>query len=166
MAKEPGTQSQITVNKSSASKQVKLPAKNILVPPPPPVAANSTMMVGPMSFKYSEFAGVMNEAEARRALKRLETQLERTRTEVDEFQSQMEDHKNKSEKFQELFNEGVISRREMEASKREAEVMTRDMKVKMEELDELQYQFKRISSLLPAKKPAGRSAANSEKHKN
>lgn len=89
-----------------------------LVPPPPP--DEPALLVAPGSHDLPFAYEYMNKDLLSARLKDLQKQLGEARQELEDKITQAQDNKEKSVRFSELYNEGVVSRRELEESEKAA----------------------------------------------
>ncbi len=67
---------------------------------------------------------------------------------VSDGQRQIKERKERAELFESLYQEGVVSRKELEIAKREAGDIDRDFKFKQDELDSVKVSMKAVNNRL------------------
>lgn len=159
--KKPTTKPSIeSKKKATASKQR---SKTILVPPPPPSVP--TMLAAPLGGMETGIPiQYLSKDDLLFRQKAVEKRLENARLELEEQEKGANEKVDRAERFVSLYQEGVVSRKELETSKVAAERSKRETelsKLKVEELERLSTSIEeRLAELNPKKKV---SAAKSKK---
>lgn len=117
------------------------------IPPPPPVVPTlSADMAVP-----GELIDLMSEQELSELKQKLETELAHTKRRYDELAHDTGELAKKAASFDQLYAEGVISRRELETCKREAERLQADFAEIKVQRDDLEKRLERAGKKLAGK---------------
>jgi hypothetical protein len=146
-----------------------------LVPPPPPSIPTATELgvsgVGTMIF-VGENIDFLSRADLIDLQQKTDQRIERYRRDVEELVTAAAEKKQRAGSFDQLFVEGVISKRELETSKRESEKASQELADAKQTLTMLEQKHARIeqrlSILNKTKKPANKvptKAANKASNK-
>jgi hypothetical protein len=154
----------ITHKRTSSSTQ--------LVPPPPPSVPTMSEMGIPGMNTQMIFMGENVEYMPASELKDLKTKTEMDLTKqrrlVEEYSESAKDAKQKSESFDQLFAEGVVSRKELETSKKDNERNRQDLIDAKQTLSMLEQKYvrieKRLEELSKAKKGSNTNSSRKKSH--
>ena len=135
-----------------------------LVPPPPPVTPS--FLVSP----YSEMpfsVELLSKDDLNQKLKEIQLNLDDARKQLKEKQDALADTKDKAVRFADLFQEGVVSKRELESAQRDSDDADKEIereKLKVSGLEAQQKSVeKRLSEL--AKRTSSTGSASKRKKK-
>lgn len=117
---------------------------NGLVPPPPPVMPIGMDALGMYGAPVDYLS--LKELEGRK--KELTARFNELNSIVGDGERQIKERKDKAELFESLYQEGVVSRRELEAAKREAGEIDRDLKFKLDEFESVKISMKAVNNRL------------------
>ncbi len=117
---------------------------NGLVPPPPPIMPIGMDVLGMYAQPVDYLS--MKDLEARK--KELSVRFNELESIVSDGQRQIKERKERAELFESLYQEGVVSRKELEVAKREAGEIDRDFKFKQDELDSVKVSMKAVNNRL------------------
>ncbi|PZM79150.1 MAG: hypothetical protein DKT66_21960 [Candidatus Melainabacteria bacterium] len=117
---------------------------NGLVPPPPPVMPIGMDALGMYGAPVDYLS--LKELEGRK--KELTARFNELNSIVGDGERQIKERKEKAELFESLYQEGVVSRRELEAAKREAGEIDRDLKFKLDEFESVKISMKAVNNRL------------------
>ncbi|MBX9721996.1 MAG: hypothetical protein K2X81_11415 [Candidatus Obscuribacterales bacterium] len=145
-------------------------SNSLFVPPPPPsVPTMSEMGIPGMSTQMifmGENVEYMPAAELKDLKTKTEADLAKQRRLVEEYSESAKDAKQKSESFDQLFAEGVVSRKELETSKKDNEKNIQDLIDAKQTLSMLEQKYVRIEKRLQElSKPKKSANTNSIKKK-
>jgi len=128
-----------------------------LVPPPPPTIPTYLNVPQGSAFDLGFQVQTLSLDDLKFHLKNVEKKLSDAKLDERDQKNDTEEKEARAKRFVELFDEGVVSRKELETSKQEAERSVRDLEqshIKVSELDRVLVQVKeRIQSLEALKKP-------------
>jgi hypothetical protein len=136
-----------------------------LVPPPPP--NEPSVLLTPAGDTLSfEYQFMSKEALAER-LKYLDKQILDARHDLDDKITREKESKEKAERFKELYQEGVVSRKELEESEKEAVSSEREVEKFKSSLSDLQSRSKLINEKLGTKEreTSGKSVKLASPHR-
>jgi len=117
---------------------------NGLVPPPPPIAPIGMDTLGMFAQPVDYLS--MKELEARK--KELTVRLNELSSIVGDGERQIRERKERAELFESLYQEGVVSRKELEVARREAGEIDRDLKFKQDELESVKVSMRAVNNRL------------------
>ncbi len=117
---------------------------NGLVPPPPPIVPIGMDVLGMYAQPVDYLS--LKDLEARK--KELSVRFNELDSIVSDGQRQIKERKERAELFESLYQEGVVSRKELEVAKREAGEIDRDFKFKQDELDSVKISMKAVNNRL------------------
>ncbi|HEY9785777.1 MAG TPA: hypothetical protein V6D17_10275 [Candidatus Obscuribacterales bacterium] len=124
------------------------PSRVTLVPPPPPIVPSTIDLEMSYPVPYGFLAG-KNLAEQKAELTK---RLHLLKEEVDELEKQLSERKRRAEQFESLFQEGVVSKRELEAAAREAREAEKTLVLQKGELDGMKQSLQFLTDRLEASK--------------
>jgi hypothetical protein len=133
--------------------------KVMLVPPPPPTTPTflNTTSTMPGSYDLGLSVNFMSLDDLKFQQKTLEKKLEATKLDDKDEKRSTDEKRDRAKRFVELYEEGVVSRRELETAQQESERAIRDAEqshIKVSEIDRVLSQVKeRIQSMEAAKRP-------------
>lgn len=135
--------------KAKQAKQVKAVVRqpklnNGLVPPPPPIMPIGMDALGMFAQPVDYLS--LKELEARK--KELSARLNELTSNVGDGERQIRERKERAELFDSLYQEGVVSRKELEIAKREAGEIDRDLKFKEDELESVKSSMRAVNNRL------------------
>lgn len=141
---------------------------NGLVPPPPPIMPIGMDSLGMFAQPVDYLS--LKELEARK--KELAARLNELTSIANDSDRQIRERKERAELFDSLYQEGVVSRKELEIAKREAGEIDRDLKFKQDELESVKSSMRAVNNRLYMLKkmdaklnPKANSKSNSGKSK-
>ncbi len=135
------------------------------MPPPPP--NEPSVLLTPAGDTLSfEYQFMSKEALAER-LKYLDKQILDARHDLDDKITREKESKEKAERFKELYQEGVVSRKELEESEKEAVSSEREVEKFKSSLSDLQSRSKLINEKLGTKEreTSGKSVKLASPHR-
>jgi hypothetical protein len=143
-----------------------------LVPPPPPSVPMSGEMGMPGMGTTMTFVGenieYMSVSDLRELKDKTDREIERWRKQVEDLIASADEKQQRSNSFEQLYTEGVISRRELEASKRESEKAGQDLAEAKQALTLAEQKHARIelrlATLAKQKKPIVNSSVSKQHH--
>ncbi|MCC7528747.1 MAG: hypothetical protein IT342_09510 [Candidatus Melainabacteria bacterium] len=118
--------------------------KNGLIPPPPPIVPIGMDALGMYAQPVDYLS--MKDLEARK--KELMVRLSELDSTVTDGIRQIRERRQRAELFESLYQEGVVSRKELEIAKREAGEINRDLKFKQDELESVKVSMKAVNNRL------------------
>lgn len=150
----------------------------VLVPPPPP--DTPAMIGGPDGYATSFMFPLetMNPARLKEKRKELQTELDKAKANAKDRQDRAGEKKARAVQFEQLFSEGVVSRKELEAAQKEAKDVEIDVDDANSNLTKVESLLKRVDEKLKkieksaptatkgTKKPIALNAANHLRHPN
>jgi multidrug resistance efflux pump len=104
----------------------------------------------------------LKELEGRK--KELTARFNELNSSVGDGERQIKERKDKAELFESLYQEGVVSRRELEAAKREAGEIDRDLKFKLDEFESVKISMKAVNNRLAMLKKQEEKMNSSKKN--
>lgn len=143
-------------NKNGSSSKPKRTASvtprmhNGLVPPPPPVVPIGMDALG-MYAQPVDFLS-LKELEGRKT--ELTARFNELQSIVGDGNRQIRERKERADLFESLYQEGVVSRKELETARREAGEIDRDLKFKQDELESVKISMKAVNNRLAVMKKA------------
>lgn len=139
-----------TVTTTTSKKAAKPAARlnNGLVPPPPPIMPIGMDALGMYGAPVDYLS--MKELEGRK--KELTARFNELDSTVKDGERQINERKERANLFESLYQEGVVSRKELEVAKREAGDIDRDLKFKQDELESVKLSMKAVNNRLDALK--------------
>lgn len=139
-----------------SSKRPIFKAPSLFVPPPPPTQASFSGLGPTFVFMGVEPIELMSEKAVRELKPKTEVELEKAGKEHSRARDGLAELNKRSLLFEELFKEGVISRRELENCKKELKVAEEDNEEAAAKLKELEAKSKRLELRLKSfeKKPS------------
>lgn len=173
-AEKKSKSSEKSVSQKSDSRQKKSSIthkqQSLLVPPPPPSVPTLNDLGMPGMGNTMVFMGenvdYMPASELRDLKDKTVSEIERSRRSVEELSSSASEKQQRADSFDQLYAEGVVSRKELETSKHESEKTTQDLKEGKQMLSLLEQKLarieKRLAELLKTKKS---SKASGTRHK-
>lgn len=136
-----------------------------LVPPPPPSVPTTGEMgmpgMGTTMIFVGENIDYMSAADLRDLKERTAREIKRFRRDVEDSVSAAAEKQQRAGSFDQLFAEGVISRRELEASKHESEKANQELSDKKQSLTMLEQKHARIEQRLAFLNKSQKSANSS-----
>ncbi len=123
---------------------------NGLVPPPPPVVPIGMDALG----MYGQPVDYLSIKELEGRKKELAARFNELDSIVGDGIRRIRERKEHAELFESLYQEGVVSRKELEAAKREAGDIDRDLKFKQDELESVKISMKAVNNRLAVLKKA------------
>lgn len=126
----------------TVARQPKL--NNGLVPPPPPIMPIGMDALGMFAQPVDYLS--LKELEARK--KELAARLNELTSIFNDSERQIKERKERAELFDSLYQEGVVSRKELEIAKREAGEIDRDLKFKQDELESVKSSMRAVNNRL------------------
>ncbi len=130
---------------AKAKKSVPVPRlNNGLIPPPPPIVPIGMDVLGMYAQPVDYLS--MKDLEARK--KELALRFNELDSTVKEGERQIKERKERAELFESLYQEGVVSRKELEIAKREAGDGDRDFKFRQDELESVKVTMKAVNNRL------------------
>jgi len=123
---------------------------NGLVPPPPPVVPIGMDALG----MYGQPVDYLSIKELEGRKKELAARFNELDSIVGDGVRLIRERKEHAELFESLYQEGVVSRKELEAAKREAGDIDRDLKFKQDELESVKLSMKAVNNRLAVLKKA------------
>lgn len=139
----------------------------VLVPPPPPSIPTDGMVQTPLVLS-GEMIDYMSKTDLNELKTTLTARLARDRKKLDDNRERSLDTKKKAQTFEQLFSEGVVSRKELETAKEDAIKVEEDLPQLEDSVKELDAKLSRINkrlTVLEAKKKPDGSGANRAKEK-
>ena len=163
------TSSKKSEEKHSTPKPVSHTSRAGLVPPPPPVVPTigpeGMMGMGPMIF-VGENVEYMPLADVLELKDKTTKDIEKTKRSLDDLTALAIEKSQRAVNFDALYAQGVVSKRELEASKREDESTARelaDQKQNLSVLDQKMARIERRIADLNKKKSASKSSTKTNK---
>lgn len=157
--------------KHSQTMPVSHTARAGLVPPPPPVVPTigpeGMMGMGPMIF-VGENVEYMPLADVLELKDKTSKDIEKTKRSLDDLTSLASEKSQRAVNFDALYAQGVVSKRELEASKREDESTARELTDQKQNLSVLEQKMARIEKRiadLNKKKSVSKSTTKTNKTK-
>ena len=146
----------------SKHKHLSAGATGGLVPPPPPTVPTMSELgvggAGATMIFVGENIDYLPASELHDVQQRTDKEIERYRERVDDLASSSQEKQQKSGQFDQLFTEGVVSRRELETCKKEAEKSVQDLDEAKQTLNVLEQKHikieQRLAFLTKTKKPS------------
>ena len=123
---------------------------NGLVPPPPPVVPLGMDALG----MYAQPVDFLSLKELEGRKKELTARFNELDSIVGDGTRQIRERKERAELFESLYQEGVVSRKELETARREAGEIDRDLKFKQDELESVKISMKAVNNRLAVLKKA------------
>lgn len=117
---------------------------NGLVPPPPPIVPIGMDALG----MYAQPVDYLSLKELEGRKKELTARFNELDSTVTDGERQIRERKERAELFESLYQEGVVSRKELETAKREAGEINRDLKFKQDELESVKISMKAVNNRL------------------
>lgn len=108
-----------------------------LVPPPPPLVPSG----GQIPYVLGAPISFQSEAELKKTVVDLQTQLSAAKESLDKKTASANEKQERAKLFDELYKEGVVSRRELEGAQRDAEESQADLKLVQTEANSIQTDF-------------------------
>jgi hypothetical protein len=120
----------------------------VLVPPPPP--DTPAMIGGPDGYATSFMFPIetMNPARLKEKRKELQTELDKAKANAKDRQDRAGEKKARALQFEQLFSEGVVSRKELEAAQKEAKDVEIDVDDANSNLTKVENLLKRVDEKL------------------
>ncbi len=112
--------------------------KDLFVPPPPPM--QPSLLITPEFEGMPFLSGVMSKDELLSKSKEMTQQIKDLQEVLKEKQDQVQEAKEKAQRFKPLFEEGVVSRHELEATEKDALDAERDLERATRRASEIQGQ--------------------------
>jgi hypothetical protein len=136
-----------------------------LVPPPPPVTPS--FLVGPGFSEMPFSVEYMSKDDLNQKLKEIQLNLDDANSQLKDKQAEIADTKDKAKRFVSLFEEGVVSKRELEAAQKEASEADKEIERVKLKVTSLESQKKSVQSRLSdlSKRTVGTTASGKHKKK-
>jgi vacuolar-type H+-ATPase subunit I/STV1 len=155
--KAPGSKTPITKTASLKKEESKVhehneSRRNGLVPPPPPETPALLSAPAFGNVYLQQFLPVEETSPdtLKQREKDLNTHLQNAKVELKDKQKALSDKSDRIKQFDELFQEGVISRRELESSKEELKQSQSDIDTAKSMVSDIQYALARVGDRLKA----------------
>lgn len=133
---------------------------NGLVPPPPPIVPIGMDALG----MYGQPVDYLSLKELEGRKKELTARFNELDSIVSDGVRQIRERKEHAAQFESLYEEGVVSRKELENAKREAVEIDRDLKFKQDELESVKISMKAVNNRLAVLKKAEEKLNASKKN--
>jgi hypothetical protein len=149
--------------KAEAKTQSKKLAQPALVPPPPPLVPFG----GQMPYVVGAPIAFQSEAELKKTLADLQTQLTSAIQALDKKLQGNNEKQERAKLFDELYKEGVVSRHELEGAQKDAEESQADFKIVQAQKESIQTDFdlatKELSKFVKSKESKSKSLGETSK---
>jgi hypothetical protein len=135
----------------------------ILVPPPPP--AQPSLLDWSGFNNISDSIGYLTAGELATKLEHIRKQISNAKLQEKDSEVQLAESKDKASRFDSLFSEGVVSRKELESAKKEVTDMERSNEDAKSNVADLEIQEQAIVRQLNLRKRSSKSSSH-HLHKN
>ncbi len=117
---------------------------NGLVPPPPPIMPGGMDVLG----MYGQPVDYLSMKELEGRKKELSARFNELDSTLKDSEKQIKDRQDRAQLFESLYQEGVVSRKELEVAKKEAGDIDRDLQFKQDEFDSVKGSMKAVNDRL------------------